>query len=69
MAHRDARTTVYARGLIVERYRAGWPAARVAEQLGISCATVHKWLARFEAEGEAGLADRSSRPRSSPTRC
>jgi transposase InsO family protein len=68
VAHRNARTTVYARRLIVERHRAGWPAARIAEQLGISRATVHKWIRRHRDEGEAGLADRSSRPHTSPTR-
>jgi hypothetical protein len=30
VAHANARTTVYARRLIVERRRAGWPAARIA---------------------------------------
>jgi hypothetical protein len=68
VAHRNARTTVYARQLIVERRRAGWPPAQIAEQRGISRATVHKWIARHDAEGEAGLADRSSRPHTSPTR-
>lgn len=68
MAHVNARTTVYARKLMVQRYRAGWPAARVAEQLGVSRATVHKWLGRYRAEGPTGLLDRSSRPRSSPCR-
>ena len=29
--------------------------------------TVAKWVARFRAEGVAGLQDRSSRPRSSPS--
>ena len=68
MAHRNARTTVYARRLIVERRLAGWPAARIAEQLGISRATVHKWLRRHRDEGWPGLADRSSRPHTTPTR-
>lgn len=68
MAHRNARLTVYARLLIVERHRAGWPQARVAEQLGVSRGTVAKWIARHEAEGLAGLEDRSSRPHSSPRR-
>jgi transposase len=68
VAHRNARTTVYARRLIVERRLAGWPAARIAEQLGISRATVHKWLRRHRDEGWPGLADRSSRPHTSPTR-
>jgi transposase InsO family protein len=68
VAHRNARTTVYARRLIVERFLAGWPAARVAEQLGVSRATVHKWVRRYREEGWIGLADRSSRPHTSPTR-
>jgi len=38
----------------------------VAKQLGVSRQTVYKWLRRFREEGEAGLADRSSRPRSCP---
>jgi transposase InsO family protein len=29
---------------------------------------VRTWITRYETEGEAGLADRSSRPRTSPTR-
>ena len=68
MAHRNARTTIYARRLIVERFLAGWPAARIAEQLGISRATVYKWVRRYQAEGWTGLADRSSRPHHSPSR-
>jgi transposase InsO family protein len=66
--HRNARLTVYARHLIVERRAAGWTQARTAEQLGVSRGTVSKWLARYDAEGPVGLADRSSRPRSCPTR-
>jgi transposase InsO family protein len=68
VAHRNARTTVFARRLMVQRHQAGWPAARIAEQLGVSRATVHKWLARHRADGEAGLHDRPSRPHTSPTR-
>ena len=34
----------------------------------ISPTTGYAWFARYEAEGEAGLADRSRRPRSSPRR-
>lgn len=68
MAHRNARTNVYARRLIVERFLAGWPAARVAEQFGVSRATVHKWVRRYREEGCAGLADRCSRPHTSPCR-
>jgi transposase InsO family protein len=68
MAHRNARTTVYARRLIVERRLAGWSATSVAEQLGISRPTVDKWLRRYQQEGWAGLQDRSSRPHTTPTR-
>jgi transposase InsO family protein len=66
--HRNARTTVHARRLIVTRHAAGWAPARIAEQLGISRTTVHKWVGRHRDEGEAGLVDRSSRPHRSPTR-
>jgi len=38
----------------------------VAARFGVSRKTVHQWLARYEAEGLEGLADRSHRPRSSP---
>ena len=68
MAHRNARLTLHARRLLVERVTAGWPAARVAEQLGISRATVYKWVRRHRDTGDAGLLDRSSRPHHSPTR-
>lgn len=67
MPHRNARLTVHARLLIVERFRAGWPQARIAEQLGVSRGTVKKWIDRFEVGGRPGLEDRSSRPHTSPT--
>jgi transposase InsO family protein len=35
----------------------------VATDMGVSETTVRKWVARYRAEGEAGLSDRSSRPR------
>lgn len=68
MSHANARTNLFARRLIVERVAAGWPPAHVAEQLGISRATVYKWLRRFEQGGEEALADRSSRPHRMPQR-
>ena len=68
MAHRRARLTVFGRQLLVARIEAGHPAAHVAEQLGISRATAYKWARRYRAEGDAGLGDRSSRPRRSPRR-
>jgi len=36
--------------------------------MGVSRATVYKWLRRYRVEGEAGLLDRSSRPVHSPHR-
>lgn len=50
------------RGWIVARRQAGEAPRQIALAIGVSPATVHKWLSRHAAEGEAGLADRSSRP-------
>jgi transposase InsO family protein len=68
VSHRNARTTFHGRLLIVRRYQAGWPKAHIAKAMGVSRKCVHTWISRFEAEGEAGLLDRSSRPHSMPTR-
>lgn len=65
--HRNARTTPQSRALVVARVGEGQTAAEVARALGISVRTVRKWLARARAEGVAGLEDRSTRPRRSPT--
>lgn len=40
----------------------------VCRQFGISRPTLRKWLRRYDADGDAGLAERSRRPRSSPAR-
>jgi transposase InsO family protein len=66
VAHANARTTVYARKLIVARVRAGHRPGEVAKQLGVSRQTVYKWVRRWRTEGAAGLTDRSSRPHSMP---
>lgn len=56
------------------RYRAvrevlsGLPIGEVAARYGTSRQSVHTWRRRFEEEGRPGLADRSRRPRNSPTR-
>ncbi|CRZ17660.1 IS481 family transposase [Mycolicibacterium neworleansense] len=68
MSHRNARTTFHGRLLMVRRYQAGWPKAHIAAAMGVSRKCVHTWISRFEAEGQAGLADRSSRPHSMPAR-
>jgi transposase InsO family protein len=68
VSHRNARLTVFGRRLLVERVASGRPVAHVAAEMGISRATAHKWVRRWRAEGEAGLADRSSRPLTTPHR-
>jgi transposase InsO family protein len=55
--------------LLIERVRVhGRPVAHVAKELGISRQCAHKWVARYDAEGAAGLADRLSRPHTGPNR-
>jgi transposase InsO family protein len=66
--HRCARTCVAGRALIVKRVEGGWTPQRAAKAAGVSVRTVYKWLRRFREEGATGLADRSSRPQTSPTR-
>ncbi|MER7719321.1 IS481 family transposase [Streptomyces flaveolus] len=68
MSHRNARLTVHGRRLLVERVRAGRPVAHVAAEMGISRVTAHKWIRRWRTEGEQGLHDRPSRPRTTPHR-
>lgn len=40
----------------------------LAEHFGISRKTAYKWIARFAAEGTAGLVERSRRPQNQPNR-
>ena len=66
--HENARTLPHSRMLIVQRLATGWSVAAVAVAAGVTAKTVRKWRDRHAAEGEPGLADRSSRPHRSPTR-
>jgi transposase len=69
VSHANARLTFHGRVTIVQRVRKqGRPQAHVAKEMGVSRKTVAHWLARHDAEGEAGLQDRSSRPHTSPRR-
>ena len=69
MAHRNARLTFYGRLLLVQRVRQeGMPVAHAAKAMGVSRQCAHRWVGRFDAEGEAGLHDRSSRPHRTPGR-
>ncbi len=61
MGHRNARLTVHGRRLLITRVVGeGRPVAHVVKELGCSRATGYKWLARWRAEGDAGLYDRPS---------
>ena len=61
--HQNARLTPHGRAELVRRVLVMGQAARaVAMDLGVNVKTVNKWCARFQAEGAAGLLDRSSRP-------
>ena len=67
MSHRNARLNVRGRQLLVERVcEQGWPVAHAAKAQGVSRQCAHRWIKRFLEEGEAGLADRSSRPHHCP---
>jgi transposase InsO family protein len=66
--HANARTCPKSRRLIVHRVEEeGWSLAAAAEAAGVSERTAAKWIARWRAEGEAGLLDRSSAPWRRPT--
>jgi transposase InsO family protein len=65
--HKNARTTPRSRAMLVQRVvEEHWPVSAVAVAFGISERTVYKWLARFRAEGIAGLHDRQSRAHRRP---
>jgi transposase InsO family protein len=68
VSHRNARLTVHGRALIIRRHQAGMKPAHIAAAMGVSRKCVYKWIGRYAAEGEAGLADRPSRPHTMPTR-
>jgi transposase InsO family protein len=46
----------------------GWPLRRAAERFQVSPTTAKRWSDRYREAGEAGMADRSSRPATSPGR-
>jgi transposase InsO family protein len=60
--HKMARTVPWSRAEIARRRAAGQSIARIARDFGISDKTVRKWCGRGESP-----ADRSSRPKTSPT--
>lgn len=69
MSHANAaltpRTRLRLAQLVVDR---GWTYAAAAKMFMVAPRTAKKWADRYRAEGAAGMADRSSRPLTSPTR-
>jgi len=68
-SHKNARLGFTGRVCLVERVlQDHWAGAQAAQAFGVSARTVWKWVARYRAEGRAGLRDRSARPQHSPRR-
>ena len=69
MSHANAALTPRARlrlaQLVVDR---GWTHAAAAKMFMVAPRTAKKWADRYRNEGPAGMVDRSSRPKTSPTR-
>src|SRR5436190_19531266 len=67
--HANAALSLNQRRRMVVRVLAhGWSLTKAAEAAEVSERTCSKWVARYRAEGEAGLRDRSSAPGSIPHR-
>jgi transposase InsO family protein len=66
--HRNAPLTPQGRLRLCQMIEEGWTIASSAESMRISRQTAHKWWGRYLEAGEAGLEDRSSRPRRCPTK-
>ncbi|ETH59525.1 transposase, IS481 family, partial [Bordetella pertussis I036] len=65
--HKHARLTFLRRLEMVQQLIAHQVCAPEATRAyGVTAPTVRKWLGRFLAQGQAGLADASSRPTVSP---
>jgi len=66
-SHSKAKLTPLSRAEMINRILdLSQPVAKVAADFGLFERCAYKWLARFRAEGFAGLYDRSSRPTCSP---
>ncbi len=69
MSHANAlltpRTRLRLARLVVE---SGWTCSAAAKMFMVSPKTAKKWADRYRAEGAVGMADRSSRPRRSPSK-
>ena len=68
-SHSNARSFPYTRRLLVRRVlEEGEQLGLAAKAVGLSRKAARKWIQRFQAEGESGLENRSSAPRSIPHR-
>lgn len=66
-AHRNASLTETGRLRLARCVAEGqWPLRRAAERFQVSVTTAARWADRYRHFGEAGMIDRSSRPRHSP---
>ncbi len=66
-SHKNARLGYAGRVCLVQRVLDdGWSGAQAAAAFSLSERSVWKCVARYQAEGLTGLADRSSRPHTSP---
>jgi transposase InsO family protein len=69
VSHANAQLTPAGRlrlaQLVVDK---GWPLRRAAERWNCSVTTARRWADRYRAQGRTGMADRSSRPATSPRR-
>jgi transposase InsO family protein len=62
--HANAALSWSGRRRLVERVVVeGWTLTAAAEAAAVSVRCARKWVGRYRSEGEAGLRDRSSRPR------
>ncbi len=65
--HKNAKLTPAGRADLVKRVLIeDQSVVGVSRSMGVSTRTVRKWVKRYQAEGERGLLDRSSRPHHSP---
>ncbi len=60
--HKNARLTPLGRERIARQIESGQTPEAAARAAGVCPRTARKWWERFQAEGVAGLQDRSSRP-------
>ena len=69
MSHANAALTSRARLMLAELIvNGGYSYATAAKLFMVSPRTAAKWAVRYRAEGQAGMADRSSRPHHSPAK-